>query len=544
MNVHCRFLVTVILAFAAFVGLFGQHTEQPAEGTVSYATSQHVYVRFTSTAGMTTGDTLFTRQQGKLVPTLRIISLSSISCVCEPLGTSLPQAGTRLVTAPLKTGKEPPAGQRVQPSASSQNQTKTALPKEKTTTTSTVQQISGRVSAAGLAGFAPNGSDPTLRMQYTLSLTGKNLGGTGLSAESYVVFVHRTGEWDKVKEDIFNGLKIYNLSLSYAIGKRAVITAGRKINARFSSMGAVDGLQAEVKLGSFTAGGIGGFRPDYSNYGFNTDLLQYGGFISHDYKGSHGNIQNTLAFIEQDNAGKTDRRFAYLQHSNELVKNLHLFASAEVDLYGMKLVPEDSSYTPLNELRLSNLYVSLRYRIRQKLMLSVSYSARQNIVYYETYKSYLDKLLESETQQGYLFQVTYHPVDRIMAGLTAGYRIRKGDSRDSRNLTGYVSYRIPGINLTTTLNGTYLEAPYVTGASYGGGISKEMARGKIDAGIQYRYQDFTYGAAGASSPQHTAEVNLSWRIAGKFYLSAFYEGNLQQPDDPYHRVYLQLTKRF
>jgi hypothetical protein len=177
-------------------------------------------------------------------------------------------------------------------------------------------------------------------------------------------------------------------------------------------------------------------------------------------------------------------------------------------------------------------------------MLSVSYSARQNIVYYETYKSYLDKLLESETQQGYLFQVTYHPADRIMAGLTAGYRIRKGDSRDSRNLTGYVSYRIPGINLNTTLNGTYLEAPYVTGASYGGGFSKEMARGKIDAGIQYRYQDFNYGAAGTSNPQHTAEVTLNWRIAGKFYLSAFYEGNLQKPDDPYHRIYLQLTKRF
>lgn len=540
-------LFLLYLLFAAIPvlsgnSLFAQVAGNPPEGTVSYVTSQHVYVKFASTKGLTAGDTLFLKQQGKLAPALRIVSLSSLSCVCEPLNADIPAAGTKIFPSSVRRPAENTTPPTVQTPAAQLQPEKTTLPKDKVRNVADVQQISGRISASAL-GTAVS-SDYSLRMQYTLSLQARHIGGTGLSAESYVVFFHRNKEWDKVKADIFNGLKIYNLSLSYEIGKHAVVTAGRKINPRFSSIGAVDGLQVEYHLKSFTAGLIGGFRPDYSNYGFNSDLLQYGGFINHEFKGSHGSIRNTLAFIEQNNAGNTDRRFAYFQHSNELVKNLYLFGSAEVDLYGMKLQPEDSSYSALNELKLSNLYVSLRYRVGQKLMFSVSYSARQNIVYYETYKSFLDKLLESETRQGYLFHMNYRPVDRLMIGLTAGYRIREGDSRDSRNLTGYVSYRIPGINLNTTLNGTYLEAPYVTGTSFGGGFSKEMANGKLETGIQYRYQDFTYGSADVSSPQHAAEVNLNWRIAGKFTLSAFYEGTLEKPNDLCHRMYIQLSKRF
>jgi hypothetical protein len=543
-SMRSLFKLLLFIALPALSGsnLFAQAAGNMPEGTVSYVTSQHVYVRFASTKGMTTGDTLFIRQQGKLAPALKIVTLSSLSCVCESLNSIMPAAGTKIFPSSHRKPAEIIPPQTVEKQEKKIQPEKTTLPKDTERSVNPVQQISGRISASALGTSVS--SDYSLRMQYTLSLNAKHIGGTGLSAESYVVFFHKNNEWDKVKKDIFNGLKIYNLSLSYEIGKHAVVTAGRKINSRFSNIGAVDGLQAEYHLKSFTAGLIGGFRPDYSNYGFNPDLLQYGGFINHEFKGTHGIIQNTLAFIEQNNAGNTDRRFAYFQHSNELVKNLHLFGSAEVDLYGMKLQPEDSSYSPLNELRLSNLYVSLRYRIRQKLMFSVSYSARQNIVYYETYKSYLDRLLESETQQGYLFHMNYHPADRIFIGLTAGYRIRKGDSRDSRNVNGYASYRIPGINLNTTINGTYVEAPYVTGASIGGGFSKEIARGKLEAGVNYHYQDFTYGSTDISSPQHNAEVNLNWRIGGKFYLSAYYEGIFEKTNDPCHRMYVQLSKRF
>ncbi len=123
----------------------------------------------------------------------------------------------------------------------------------------------------------------TEKLQYTFSLNARNIGGSGLSAESYVIFVHKINEWDKVKSDIFNGLKIYNLSLAYDIGNHSRVIAGRKINPKFSNMGAVDGLQYELKIKSFTAGVIAGFRPDFANYGFNSDLFEYGGFLYHEH---------------------------------------------------------------------------------------------------------------------------------------------------------------------------------------------------------------------------------------------------------------------
>ena len=100
--------------------------------------------------------------------------------------------------------------------------------------------------------------------------------------------------------------------------------------------------------------------------------------------------------------------------------------------------------------RISNLYLSLRYRVMQKLSLSVSYSARKNIVYYESYKSFLDKMLESETLQGYSFHLNYSPVSSLSFGLTAGYRFQNQDARDSRNLHGYVSYLVPRLKVNTT----------------------------------------------------------------------------------------------
>ncbi len=195
------------------------------------------------------------------------------------------------------------------------------------------QHIDGRISIASYSGFSNTPAANTEKLQYTFSLNARNIGGSGLSAESYVIFVHKINEWDKVQEDIFNGLKIYNLSLAYDIGNHSRVMLGRKINPKFSNMGAVDGLQYELKLKSFTAGIIAGFRPDYTNYGFNSDLFEYGGFLYHEHAVKHGSIQNTLAFIQQNNSGKTDRRFAYFQHSNSLLPNLNFFGSVECDLY-------------------------------------------------------------------------------------------------------------------------------------------------------------------------------------------------------------------
>ena len=110
--------------------------------------------------------------------------------------------------------------------------------------------------------------------------------------------------------------------MKYELGKNTVISVGRKINPNISSIGALDGLQTESNYKHFFWGAVAGFRPDYTDYGFNAHLLEYGAYFGHTAQNKNGRMQTSLALFEQTNSGKTDRRFAYFQHDNSLIKNV------------------------------------------------------------------------------------------------------------------------------------------------------------------------------------------------------------------------------
>ena len=144
-------------------------------------------------------------------------------------------------------------------------------------------------------------------------------------------------------------------------------------------------------------------------------------------------MQNSLAFIEQTNQSLTDRRFVYFQHNSWLMENLYFFASSEMDLY--KKVKETKETT----FNLSNVYLSMRYRIMRQLSMGLSYSSRQNIIYYETYKDFVERLLDTEALQGWRFRINSRPVKYLALGVSAGYRYRKEDPQASKHVYGYAT---------------------------------------------------------------------------------------------------------
>ena len=74
------FLSVILLIM---MGVRAQKADTLVKGNISYLTSQNVYVKFQSTRGIKTGDTLLIDQNGKPTPALVVRSLSSMSCVCE-----------------------------------------------------------------------------------------------------------------------------------------------------------------------------------------------------------------------------------------------------------------------------------------------------------------------------------------------------------------------------------------------------------------------------------------------------------------------------
>jgi hypothetical protein len=406
------------------------------------------------------------------------------------------------------------------------------------------QSINGRISVSSYSNFS-NVSDFSQRMRYTFSMNAQNISDSKFSAETYISFVHKMNEWSEIKDDIFNGLKIYSLSVNYAFNKNNNAWFGRKINPRLSNVGAIDGLQYETKFKSFTIGVFFGSRPDYMNYSFNTALMQFGGYLSHDYsKKNGGSAQTSLAFVEQKNNGNTDRRFAYLQHSNSLLPKLYFFGSVEFDLYNKVLNAQDSTYTQDNTPNLSNMYFSLRYKVIKQLSLSISYSERQNIIYYETYKSIIDQLLEEATMRGFMFQVNYRPIKNMTIGANAGYRYSKKDPRPSKNLYTYVTYSIvPWINASATVSATLLETAYLSGSIYSLGLSRDVIPGKLYGGVSYRHVNYKFQSAESPLIQNMGEMNLTWRIMKKLSLAANYEGTFEKGRN-YDRIYVNLTQRF
>ncbi len=536
-------LLTFLLLIFSFVSLKGQAYIEATEGTISYVTKQNVYVKFQSTQNISAGDTLFIVQEAIKIPVLVVKELSSISCVCATISAKKLSVGDKISTQKKLVQQEKEIEMVTEPAVKPEIAVKYSDTIKKELPVELKQSITGRVALSSYSNFS-NVSDFSQRMRYTFSLNAQNISNSKLSGETYISFVHKLNEWPEIKDNIFNGLKIYSLALNYAFNKNNNLWVGRKINPRISNVGAIDGLQYETKFKAITAGVFAGTRPDYMDYSFNANLMQFGGYISHDYATEKGSMQSSIALAEQKNNGNTDRRFVYLQHSNSLFTNLYFFGSIELDLFNKVINTQDSSLSQDNKPNLSNLYVSLRYKFTRQLSVSLSYSARQNIIYYETYKTIVDQLLESATMKGYMLQFSYRPVKYLSLGANAGYRFTKQDPRSTKNLYTYMTYsNVPWLKASATISATLLQTAYMDGNIYSIGVSRDLLPGKLFGGINYRYVKYKFVYTDTPLIQNMGELNLTWRVMKKLSCSLNFEGTLEKGRN-YDRIYVNLTQRF
>ncbi len=550
--------------FAAIASLVqAQDNDGLEKGKVSYVSSQNVYVKFESTERIEIGDTLFLNKKGEMIPSLVVNNKSSISCVCTPIISSGINVSDEIIfrrkdldTAQIDQQRSAQkdssslasdqagaavgislAGSDTKNQSGENNDLVSGQMDNKKKEPAYRQNITGRVSAASY--YTITDSKNWNRFRYTFFMRGDHLGNTGLSIESYITFRHTLDEWEEVKDNVNDALKVYSLALKYDFSKKTRVLLGRHINRKISSIGAVDGLQFEQEIGNFTLGTFVGFRPDYQDYSLNTDLFQYSLYLSHSYKSEARYMDNTIAFIEQRNNSNIDRRFLYFQHSSSLAKNLNLFASMEVSLY------EEINDESKNTLDLMNLYASIRYRINRKLNFSLSYDNRRNIYYYETYKNFIDRLIDEETRQGVRFNASYRIFKNVIWGLNTGWRFQKSERNLSRNLNTYLTFnRIGGVNIRTTLTANFLRTNYINSKIFGIRVSKEIVPRKLNGDIQYRWVDYDYLNYETASRQNIVGANLSWNIIKKLSLYLNYEITFDDHDIRYQQVYAKIIQRF
>jgi hypothetical protein len=534
-----KVLIFVCLMFVLNMSIKSQTSSDESEGTVSYVSSQNTYVKFKSTLGLSIGDTLFYYQNIQLIPTLIIKNLSSTSVVCSSINAKQFKVNDKIISKRKKVEK-PEEIKKISIKDSLLTITdSTVLPeKGKPKTISYKQKINGQIGISSYSNFSNTPAISSYIANYSVSLNVSNIADSKFSFESNILFRQENGEWSEVQKNIFKGLKIYNLLLKYDLKNSFFVSFGRKINPNISNIGALDGLQTEKSFKKYYVGGFVGSRPNYSDYSFDFNLMQFGAYIGHNILLAKGNMQNSLAVVEQKNHSKTDRRFIYFQHSNSILKNVFMFYSLELDMY--KIVNEQK----MNTLSLTSSYFSLRYRPTKKLTLSGTYDSRKNVIYYETDKIYLSTLIESETRQGFSFQANYSISQNLNTGAKVGYRFQKSDPRPTKNAMMFVSHRnLFKSQISTNLTVTMLESNYLKGNIYSIRFLRGFNSGRINLGLGYSFVNYNVLYNELPFKQHIADFNISSEIIKKIYFSLNFETSYEKPNQ-FYRLYLQLRKRF
>ncbi len=527
-----NFRIAFILFLSPCLCLFGQERKQLITGKVSFVTSKNIYIKFKSTENIKIGDTLkFLNQNNScLVATNK----SSNSVVCITINDCIIKKGDE-VYYNYFTNSEKAALKDNLIKEEDLNQKK----EKKEPDIKSIQRIKGRLSAASYSTLSSIRRDRH-RIMYRFSLNADHLFESKFSLETYLVYrqyLNSGTSNTSNRENIFN---IYNLAVKYDIDPSFSVVFGRKINNKISSVGAIDGLQIEKYLGKNYVGAIVGFRPDFYDYSFNSDLLQYGGYLGRMTDHVNFSSQTTIGFIEQKNNSFTDRRYMYFQHSSTIMKKINLFSSVELDIYNKV------NDTVNNDIRLTNLYISARYRFNRKIDLTLSYDSRKRIIYYETFKTEIERILDDDiARQGARVRVNLKPVKYFRIGGSYSKRFQSDQQNKSDNLYGYATYsKLPGIGGSVTVNYNNNKSNYLTSNIASINYSRYFLKNKLNTVFYYRYSDFNYFSSSIDPyKQNYYGTSLSINITRKFMLGLSGEYSNSRQEENY-RIYTKIIKRF
>ncbi len=511
----------------------GQVKDQLINGKVSFVTSKNIYVKFENTDNIKIGDTL--KFLNQTTPCLLVKNKSSNSVVCTSINECNIKKGDAVYfNYSIKNSRTVVAVDK-------SNKTKDSIKideKEKYKSGYS-QKIRGRASISSYSTLS-NIRDDRHRLIYRFSLYADHIAESRFSIESYLTYRQYldNGNSNTIKRDnIFN---VYNLAVRYDLDPTLSLVIGRRINNKISSVGAIDGIQVDKFFGKNYVGAIAGFRPDIFNYGFNSDLFEYGAYYGRLSDNINFNSQTTVGFIEQRNKNEIDRRYVYFQHASTVFKKLNLFSSLELDLFNKV------NDTINNDIRLTNLYISARYRFNRKIDLTLSYDSRKRIIYYETFKSDIERLLDDDlARQGYRLRLNVRPIKYLITGISYSQRFQSDDQNKSDNIYGYVSYsKIPKIGGSLSVNYNRNTSNYLESNIYSVRYSRNLIVNKLNADFYFRNANFNYFNSNiGSNKQNYYGANFSYYFTRKLILSVAGEYSNSSRENNY-RVYTKLIKRF
>lgn len=516
-----------IFVFLFEVILFGQEKEK-IFGVVSFISSQYVYIKLNSTDGINQNDSLYLVNSNKLAGVVQFMSSNSIAAkYLEVL-----KVGDSLYTYVIKVINR----QENKKNEDSLINVQLIQPQK---TKSEFKKFSPktyilRMSVQSYSDL--NNYDNTARYRYSFSFDKQKFLDEKMGLKSYFIINYNKRKSSTQQNDIKDLLKIYDLSFEYEINKNHSFRFGRSLNPNIFSIGSIDGAQYFFKKEENLIGAIIGSRPDYSNYWFNLKLLQFGLFYNRIDSINSKNMDNTIAFIEQTNELKSDRRYLYLQHRNNLIPLTNIFISSEIDFFD---VDKGISEKKLN---LVSLYSLVSFKPMRQINLNLSYDARKNVYYLESFKNTIDTLIENELRQGFRVSAFIRPINLFYINLQYGRREIKKDTKPSENYGMTIGFNnLPLIYTNINFGFNNYQTTLFKGENYTIHLTKNLFW-DLMLNSNFRLYQFTQIQSGRLLIERYIEIGMFINLLRNLSFSINFEQKLNNEKSKW--LMFDLTNRF
>ncbi|MGB9663675.1 MAG: hypothetical protein ACPL25_01980 [Ignavibacteria bacterium] len=516
-----------VLVFLLFINLMIYAQEkQKLLGIVSFKSSQYIYIKFSSTEGINSDDTLY---NPKDFPVGLVKFKSSTSVAAKSLKNL--EVGDTVFAIIIVS---PKSSQDISISDTVSFITKDSIVKVKTDISQDFRRYYSLRMSLQSYGDLKNYSS-TNRLRYSFNYTSEKFFVDNLNFSTYFILTTHKN-LSTPKGELKNYIKIYELSFNYIFQENHNIRFGRSLNPDLFSTGSIDGIQYSYKFRQNKFGIFLGSRPDYFTYWFNGKLVQGGILLSRVDSISNKSIENTIAFVEQTNQLKTDRRFIYFQHRNDLFPNSYFFFSTEFDFF---LINKGNISKKIN---LTSLNALLTVRPFRQLNFNISYDSRKNVYYIESFKNTIDTLFEKALRQGLRISAFIRPINFLLINLQFGTRETPKDQSASNNYGATVGFNyLPIIYSSLSFGFNKIQTPFITGTNYSSYFSKNLFN-DLTLTLNFRLYEFRQISTNRLFIDRFIEFGSYLNIFRNLSLSFTFEQKLNNEKSTY--LMLDLTNRF
>jgi hypothetical protein len=376
-NMKIKYILLLLL-----LSLTGRLSAQEAEllCRIDYLSKENVYINKGANAGLAVGDTLTVTKNGKMAATLVIIHTSQHSASCRILDQPVAlEVGDQ---ARFVWKEEKSTAVSIIPVVADDAAIRTTNTK---TVGKTWARISGGLSAQwyhteDLSGNNLDFDQPTLRFDLKArELWGKNY--------NFIINMRvRKNERSRsfstgIGQETFQN-RIYSFYFSFDDPTAAFNYAIGRLHANeLSGVGYLDGLFVKYNLSPrFYFGVYGGLKSSWQFAGAEQSRQKYGLVVGYrSDRSADSRIETSLAVNTEYNGKTISRENLYFQSSFIFNNRLFIYNSVDVDI-NREWRKEKSG----EDLSLSALYLSARYRFSDLITAGLAFDDRKNYYTYET----------------------------------------------------------------------------------------------------------------------------------------------------------------